>query len=260
MDYTTVIGIDNSTLPQIRLTWPTWKKHKPSLLNHPMIVFHDRDVRPADVRDVVDHPNLDVVPWPPRSDVVYEGSGTTKWNSPQRAKMLAGFVYTSLSVTTPYWLKIDTDVVATGRDNWIDLSLFENFPVIVAPKWGYTKPAWQMLELDHWVDRNSSHSAFGRLVRNKPLNLVPELGSNKVIHRRICSWCAFFSTPFTQMCATVSSTSVGTCKLPVPSQDGFMWYVAKRGDYLIREMKPKALGWNVRNGLKNIQSFIEESK
>ena len=96
-DYTLVVGVDRYHLDQLALTWPALRRHKPSLLLHPMVVFYDRDQLTEDrVRKVVDHPFLRCFPWPHPSCEEYEyQEGDGKWASPQRYKMLAGFVYTA---------------------------------------------------------------------------------------------------------------------------------------------------------------------
>ncbi|KKL21208.1 hypothetical protein LCGC14_2447740, partial [marine sediment metagenome] len=153
VDYTLVCGVDAKHIRQLAWVWPTWKFHKPSLLNHPMIVFYDTSqVKEEEIRRVVDHPNLTIVPWPPKG-VTYERSMEGKFGDPQRYKMLAGFVYVPWRyVQTKYWLKLDVDTVATGQDDWIDEKWFENSPAIVAQPWGFTKPPDQMQMLDKWAN------------------------------------------------------------------------------------------------------------
>ena len=155
--YTLVCGADNKHLHQLAYTWPTWKKHKPDLLNVPMIVFRDKDqITDKDVRGVIDHPDLYVYPWP-MGDVSYGDSSGEKWTNPQRVKMLTGFVYiSSMYVKTKYWLKLDTDVVATGHPHWIDWDWFKDDPAIICHRWGFTRPPKQMLEIDAWVSVNSN--------------------------------------------------------------------------------------------------------
>ena len=120
-DYSLVVGVDAYHLRQLALVWPTWKKHKPSLLAQPMIIFFDRQqTKDASIRAVVDHPDLRIVPWPLKG-LEWDrekGEEKNKFRDPHRAMMLSGFVYVpALFSDTPYWLKLDTDVVATGTDD-----------------------------------------------------------------------------------------------------------------------------------------------
>ena len=126
-DYTTVVGVDERHLKQLAMVWPTWKRHKPkTILEHPMVVFYDRfQVEIGQIKNVIDHPRLTTVSWPPEG-VGYEGDPNTKWYNPRRYMMLAGYVHVPRCVVkTPYWFKIDTDSVATGNDDWINPEWFE---------------------------------------------------------------------------------------------------------------------------------------
>jgi len=255
-DYTTVVGVDAKHLRQLARSWPTWKEHKPSLLAHPMLVFHDREqVNALDVREVVDHPNLWTYCWPPVGVNYGDGLDTAgmsereryaaMWTSSQRHKMLAGYVHApALWVETPYWLKLDTCVFATGQDDWIDPAWFDDGSAIISHRWGYTKPPNQMMELDRWAKEQRDHSFL--LAGTNSLNLVPKPGAKHLSHRRIISWCAFFNTLFTRECARVATMSCGLCQLPVPSQDGYLWYLAKRSGRGIMRTNMKKLGWDHR--------------
>ena len=257
-DFTTVCGVDSKHLEQLLTVWPTWKRHKPGLLEQPMLIFFNHSqLTSHQVHSAIDHPDLLAVGWPP-VDAVYEGNPDDKWTHPRRYMMLAGFVYvTAYLVTTPYWLKLDTDVVATGNDDWIDPSWFVDDPAIISHPWSFTKPPDQILQLDKWVDGGGEKLAE---LKNYPaLNLVPKPGSDRVGHRRIISWCAFFNTGFTKMCATMAATTCGSYKLPVPSQDGFMFYVAKRMEKNIIRTSMKKRGWQQWLTMGNIQRSAKEA-
>ncbi len=258
MNYTTVVGVDEKHLRQLALVWPTWRKHKPSLLDHPMVVFYDRyQVTVDQVMGVCDHSKLKIVPWPP-DGVSYSG-GTDRWHDPdpQRKKMLAGFVHVPTttsplghcSVETDYWLKLDTDTIATGCDDWIDPAWFEGNPAIVAQKWGFTKPGDQMVMLDKWADE----FCYAKINRYRPLNLIPKPGASRISHKRIISWCGFFQTDFTLLCSVLAERSCGRGQLPVPSQDGYMWYCAKRMEEGIERINVKSRGWLHRSSMRNVE-------
>lgn len=263
MDYTLVCGVDEKHLRQLAVVWPTWRKHKPSLLEHPMVVFFDRyQVANEQIVEVCDHPNLRTVMWPP-DGVSYSG-GTHKWldPDPQRKKMLAGFVYVPpFYVHTDYWLKLDTDTIATGCNRWIDQKWFDNDPAIVAQKWGFTKPANQMDTLDNWAYcANTSATIQMQLVENPPLGLIPKTdNASRLSHKRIISWCGFFRTDFTWLCSTMAEESCGRGQLPVPSQDGYMWYCAKRMGEEVNRINVKSLGWVHRSTTKGIEQEVAKA-
>lgn len=258
-EHTLIVGVDAYHLAQLKLTWPTWRKHKPSLLESPMVVFYDRDeLTGGQVQSVVDHPQLKTVPWP-IGGVEYEtGEGKGKWSGRQRYKMLAGFIYIPAAVVdTPYWMKLDTDVVAVGEDDWIKPSWFDSSPVIVAHRWSFTKPADQMLRLDDWVANNQE--TLGLLADKPPLELRPKPGSSRVGHRRIISWCGFFGTQFTSDVAHMCQATCGRGKLPVPSQDGVLFYVAKRLGLCIERVNMKGCGWEHWHTNSNVRKAVERS-
>jgi len=248
IDYTLVIGVDSYHLSQLSYTWPTWKRNKPSILKHPMLIFFDHcQVTPGQVRSVVDHPDLRLISWPNHNQS-YEG-GNDKWTDPQRYKMLAGFVYVpAVHVNTEYWLKLDTDVVATGNDDWVDDRWFEGDPAIVAQPWGFTKPPDQMLKLDEWATKNG----FNLRLTSPPLNLIPKEGSDRVGHKRIISWCGFFSTSMTTTASCWAEWTCGVGKLPVPSQDGYLFYLAKRLGLEVKRVQMKKLGFEHWSTMFNV--------
>jgi len=262
-DYTLVVGVDKKHLEQLQHTWPTWKKHKPSLLDVPMVVFRDRhQVTETEVHRVVDHPRLSVVAWPLDSfehRYNYQASAQpSKWNNPQRHKMLSGFVYVpSVAVMTRYWLKIDTDTVATGNDDWIDDSWFDNCPAIIAQPWPYTKPPDQMMKLDKWV--NDCELDLPMLNSCPPLELRPNPGSGCLRHHRIISWCGFFHTRFTAKAASWAGRTGAPGSLPVPSQDGYLYYCAKRLGFGVVRAGMKKRGWQHWSTMANIKAHSAEA-
>lgn len=256
-DFTTVVGVDAKHLDQFRITWPTWKKHKSSLLSKPMWIFYDQEqVDPEHIRLIVDHPFLTLFPWPP-DGTEYEGTSGDKWGCPQRHKMLAGFVHVPYFIETLYWLKLDTDTIASGMDNWIDESWFEDDPAIVAHRWSFTKPADQIEKLDKWVEDNPGE--LKELAAKPPLDMHPKPGSNRIGHKRIISWCGFFNTAFTRQCSVLAYNSCGRNQIPVPSQDGYLWYCATRLGLPIKRINAKNRGWVHRSSAKGIKEAVSEA-
>lgn len=243
-DYTTVIGVDESHIEKLRLVFPTWVAHKPSLLNHRLVIFYDinSNCHPLTISRIVhQHPDIDIYAWPPPGVAYDDIPSMGRFGGAQRYKMLAGFVHCPrFRVETDYWLKLDLDTVATGQDNWIDEKWFEDKPAIVAHPWNYTKPPDQMITLDLWA---SQCHHIAQLENTQPLNLRPEPGSSMVSHKRIISWCGFFNTDFTADCSRAAEATCGIGKLPVPSQDGYMWYMAQRRGLPIRRENMKKCGW-----------------
>lgn len=257
MKYTVVLGVDQVHLGQLAMTWPTWVRHKPTLVKQPLVVFYDREqISVSDIDYVLRPAQATLVPWPPTG--VRYGGGAGKWNNPQRSKMLSGFIHVAAEyVRTPYWVKVDTDVVATGYDNWVDPAWFANDPAIVAHRWSFTKPANQMMELDNWVGLWKEQLPC--LHARAPLNLVPHKSADRLGHNRIIGWCGFYRTDFTRLCAQYATVTMGVGQLPVPSQDGYLWYVATRLGEAVRRVNLKALGWQQWHTSENIRRHAEEA-
>jgi len=257
INYTLICGVDRRHLRQLHWTWPTWKLHKPSLLQMPMIVFYDREsLTRSDIQAIVDHPRLTAVPWPPEN-VEYR-DGVDKWHGRQRKKMLSGFVHVAAQHVTSHWyLKLDTDVVATGQDDWIDPEWFADDPGIVSHPWGYTKPPYQMALLDEWV-RDCRHM-LTMLHETAPLHLIPGPGASLLKHPRIISWCGFFSTSLTRLASQLAIDTCGPGQLPVPSQDGYLWYLAARLSRPIKRIQMKRRGWQHWSSDQNVEHYAREA-
>jgi hypothetical protein len=298
-DFTVVCAVDHRYLEQMKLTLQTWLKHKPSIFKRPWLMFYNHEYLkdPTEVERIVDphmKKSLRLIAWPPPG-ITYGGNPDVKWYHPQRNKMLAGFVYIpAMYVKTAYWLKIDVDIVANGKfdgdyyqnvlereeplasDDWINPKWIDvkEGAVITAPPWAYTKPADQMVLLDRWVEKYAEQ--LPELASKEPLNLIPgpcdkcgkhldcqckPIWDRVVMHgkpRRICSWCAFFETEFSKYCAQAAST-VGEFQIPVPSQDGFTWYIAARLGLKMNFVHMKKLGWRICSSMRNISKAVEES-
>lgn len=252
--FSVVIGLDENTIKQAKVTVPNWLRIKPGLHDVPWVVFFDyATVQKHELQFLADLiPDLQLISY--GLGVSWEGDESSKWYRPQRYKMLSGFIHaTAEYVSTDYWLKLDTDTVATHSDRWINPEWFEGTPAIISHPWGYTKPADQMDLLDAWADRYK----FEEFIE-PPLNLHPNEGSSLVRHKRIISWCGFFNTRFTQLCSLLASSTCGPLQLPVPSQDGFMWYCAKRMGLPISRTNMKERGWAHHSRMRSIQSQIKE--
>lgn len=262
-DYSTVVGVDQYHFWQLAMTWPTWKRHKPSLLKQPMVVFcnSSEPFFHRKVKQMIDHPDLRTIEWP-ISGLDWdrqEGKRGDKFSIPHRAMMLSGFVYVPAAfVQTSHWLKLDTDVVATGMDDWIDPAWFDGCPAIVSHRWTFTRPADQMLKMDQWVEKNRERMP-PEIARSEPLNLVPRPGWDRVGHKRIISWCGFFDTTWTRSTAMLTRQTDGTFRLPIPSQDGFLFYMAARGGKKVVRANMKSRGWQHWSTWDNIEKHAREA-
>jgi len=232
-------------------------RNKPSLASVPKLVFYDDgEIKESDVSQVVGRNNVRFFRWPPWP-IAYFGQSGDRWEDPQREKMLSGFVYMAAHVETPYWLKVDTDVVAKEMDSWISDDWFVDDPAIVAHCWSFTKPPNQMLVLDEWAEE--CQRRLPEFQGTEPLRMVPQEGKDRLGHKRIISWCAFFNTEFTKKCIRMAEKTCGYGRLPVSSQDGYLWYCARRMGLSILRPNMRRRGWLQRLSIANIRKEAEEA-
>ena len=225
-----------------------------------MIFYDVYQVRPSEIAGVLrPYPSVITLvswPWEPTNYTGFESD--EKFGNPQRFKMLSGFVHVPPEfVQTEYWLKVDTDTIATGMDDWINPKWFETKPAMAVQKWRYTKPGDQMLRFDQWVE--NSDGKLPELSMHYPLNLVPNEGSSILRHTRIISWCGFFRTDFCHKASLFASRTCESCTIPQPSQDGYLWYVAERLGEKILTPNMKKRGWKHRSSTRGIKEAIEEA-
>lgn len=246
VEFTSVLAVDAAHEAQLRAVWPNWIGAKPELAAAPLLVICDAFDGGARFwrrrLSWLDHSSRNLVYWDwPNSDDT-EFSGIT-----QRERMLTAFVKVPwVHVQTPYWLKIDTDAVATATGPWIQPEWFQGNPAIVASPWGYTKPAYWIDALESW---GNAHEAFYHLPK---LGLATTPDARTFRHKRFASWICFVDTLWSRYAA-------GLCpsRLPVPSQDTFHWYVATRRNDLIRRVSFKRHGWTNVAGTRRRQKLIE---
>ena len=227
IDFSTFLAVDRVHLAELKYVWNSWCAFKPEIFNAPMIVAYDADQVSVSqmgfMREV--HPSVTFYAW-------------SRPACSQREKMLASFVFLApMVVQTPWYLKLDTDVVATRSAELLNVMRWrspQDSPVFVASPWGYTKPATAIQVLDDWGDTVPE-------LKDKPrLNLPFDAHANKVkCPGRIISWCFFGQT---QWCRQAALLCQG--RWPVPSHDTFLWYVAARSGAPYLRIRMKDWGWS----------------
>lgn len=232
VDFTTVIAVDEPHLAELRLSAPTWRAHKPELWERPMVVMCDGYGYSRQYESAVSHvwaANLAFLKHPALRIVLWEMPTAAN----QREKMLTAFMGALQHVDTPWFLKIDTDAVATYPGPWIDDAWFARRPAFVGSPWSYTKPADAIARLDDWGD------TVPGICEHPRLDLPVTPNSDLVRHRRLISWCMFGNTEWTRRMYSFCRDG----RLPVPSQDTFLFYCAerRRDHYILTKMSRQ--GW-----------------
>jgi hypothetical protein len=225
-EFTTVVGIDHEHLREFKLVWPTWRCYRPELISHPLLLICDAAVSEREWNaklSFIDHPNKRLVLW--------SMNGVD-----QREKMLSAFVFVpGHEVHTPWYLKLDTDTVAAKSGPWLKTEWFASddhgrLPVFVSARLNFRDRPALLAQLDAWGDTVPHLAKFRRLAQ------LPEPERIAIQKTRVISWCFFGNTAWTRTIAGYC----GNGRMPIPSQDTFLWYcAARRGDFFRRvKMRP----------------------
>jgi len=258
IELTVLVGLDAATLEQWRLSLPTIAANRPDLFTVPWVVFYDASqINNHDILGVIDtngldrSPNVRLSPWP-------AGNVAVTYSS-QRARMLAGFVHVPrMDISTPWYMKLDTDVIATPHTQWIDSEWFHDDPVLVASPWGYTKVKGDDATALEWCDRLEAWGdySFPEYTR---LDLASRVrGDKKIIHKRFWSPISYYNTSWASMIAKLCTEHSGTYQMPVPSQDTVHWYAAERQCRFYRRVRMKKHGWIICSGMRALKSRARE--
>jgi hypothetical protein len=193
----------------LRLTFPNWRKYK-NIDKHPVIVFvHGIPV--GDRRlDFLRLPNVTLVPWsfPQAED--------------HREEMLSAFVFGAAEhVKTDYWLKLDADSFATNDKPLYD-ERYKQY-AYCGHKWGYSRPD-HIRGLDEWAKGHWKP----KLKRAKPMINEGRVDGRRFYHdtKRTISFIQLHKLKFTKFCVSLCRER----RLPVPTQDTFMFFVCNRFD------------------------------
>jgi len=234
IDFTLVTAVDKHHITELLKVWPTWVQHKKEMRNCPVHIIYDTGS--LSMRDMLlldflreDNRNITLLPWVV-PDNLY---------SSQREKMLTALtVLPPKYVKTRWFLKLDTDTFAVDNSKWIEDYWFNTHnSVFIANGWGYTKPANAIECLDDWGDTIREIKKYPRL------DIPYDPSWSRICHKRISSWVFFCKTDWAEKMAKYIKRDDGYYKLPVPSQDTYLWYVAKRMGYSYTTVKFKKMGW-----------------
>lgn len=202
---TFVTACDVNFYKFLEITLPNWIKYK-TVNQYPLLVYVNgfngkHDPRLSFIRQ---HPRTKIVEW--------DLPGATS----QRERMLNSFVLgTAKDVETDYWVKLDADSFAVNYKPLLSEEMFDF--VICGHKWHYTKPGIWIKDLDKWA---SDQDIF----KNTPDLFEQEhMGEKRYIHERTASYVQLHASEFVRFAAKLANE-----KLPVPSHDTYLWYVAKR--------------------------------
>jgi hypothetical protein len=244
IDFTTIVALDAEHLEEFRVAWPTWVALRPEILERPLLLLCDEGAASGWWTQVLDwwKRHLHFILADCRQVQIGSwGNAAEPWT--QRERALHALVAGVQHVNTPWYLKLDTDTIAVKRADWIQGEWFADNPAFVTAAWSYTKPADAIQTLDDWADAVPGMQDFPRL------DLPFDPNAKRVVHKRIISYVFFGNTAWTnEMAATING------RLPVPSQDTFLWYCAARTKRHYRTVKMKKLGWRHISRLQDMRA------
>jgi len=199
-DVTVVTACDKYYVDKLRITFPNWIAFK-NVHWYPVIVFvHGIDPQDPTL-DFLRLPSVRIIPW----DMEVPD---------HREKMLSAFVFGAANhVETKWWMKLDADAYATTNGPLISEEM-KNY-VLHGHKWGRSVTQ-HITTLDAWAEQHPK-------LNTAPMYDPNRVNGEKFIYPRTQSFAQLQSTRFTRFCAKLAGT-----RLPVPSHDTYMFYVADR--------------------------------
>ena len=204
-DTTIVTACDEYYVDILRETFPNWRKYK-NIDAYPVMIFVHGIPLDDSRLEFLNLPNVTLIPW------------EMKNAENHREEMLSAFVFgTAENVKTDYWLKLDADSYATNNIPFIteEMKLFS----FCGHKWGYSRPD-HIKKLDDWAKGHWKK----KLRKAKPMIESGKIEGNRFHHRRTISFIQLHKTQFTKFCVSLLKER----KLPAPTQDTYMFYVANR--------------------------------
>uniref|UniRef100_A0A6M3LQK4 Uncharacterized protein n=1 Tax=viral metagenome TaxID=1070528 RepID=A0A6M3LQK4_9ZZZZ len=211
VDTTIVTACDPKYVSALAQTFPNWRKYK-KIDKYPVIVFVN-GMELNDTRlDFLRLPNVQLIPWSKEKDL----DDVTD----HREEMLSAFVFgPARYVKTEYWLKLDADSYATDDRSFITNEMKQY--AFCGHKWWYSRPA-HIKALDEWAKGHWKR----KLRKAKPMIEDGRIEGRRFYHntKRTISFIQLHKTRFTKFCVGLLKKR----RLPVPSQDSFMYFVANR--------------------------------
>ena len=235
-DVTIVTACDEYYVDILRETYRNWREYK-NIDKYPVIVFVNGMELNDSRLDFLKLPNVTLIPWK-------MGNADS-----HREEMLSAFVFGAAEhVKTDYWMKLDADSYATDYTDLIDDSMRQY--AFCGHKWGYSK-VQHIKELDEWAKGHWKR----KLRKASPMINEGRVEGRRFYHnsKRTISFIQLHKTKFTRFCVKLLKER----KLPSPTQDTYMFYVANRFDpsSVGRKNFKKDYGFTQANGRLGVESI-----
>lgn len=221
-DITVVTACDPDHVKYLRISLPNLITMK-NINRWPIIVYINgfkNGINDVDLHFINKYDNIKLIEW-------------NMENVSQRERMLSSFIFgPAKDVQTSFWLKLDADTYAIDNKPILMDDMKEY--VICGHKWNYSW-ADHIKLLDIWANANSEFD--GTL----PMFNINSLHGSRFYHKRVSSFIQLHQTDFTIKAAILAGN-----KLPIPSQDTFLFYIASR-----LGLKIKRHNFKKHNGIRH---------
>tara|TARA_R110000824_G_scaffold120382_4_gene275651 strand:- start:4652 stop:5404 length:753 start_codon:yes stop_codon:yes gene_type:complete len=250
-----MVGVDEGHLPELEIAWESWRRNRKALLKEKILFVCDSAGGSWKEwsRKLAFCSNKNI------TGVVWNGDHLREKGADQREVMLTGLVWGASRIDTDYYIKIDTDTIATPltgnesrrRYGWLPGEWFDDDLAFTSHRWGYTRPSSFIRALDEWAE------GVPELRENPcPVLNLPDNPEARVSHPRIQSWFLIGTTRFARVVWEMVLKNGG--RMPCPSQDTLLWYVAERMDWPYKRSNLKKRGWDHgRRALRRFQDGME---
>lgn len=233
LDLSILLAVDKAYVGQLRHAWPTWIKHRPEMfaVPFPVIVLKDASLPDSEIDFIKSsHPCVKVAPIPAIPGMT------------QQERMYSAFIHVGpFLADTEFAMKVDCDTVARRHDPlWCSEEIVRmpdgTLADLCASGWRYSKPSHAIDTMDKWGNTVPELKDF------PAMNLPFDPKARRVdTPGRIAGYVTISRVDFSRWASTLCR------RLPLPSQDTYLWYCAKRTGRPIKLFKMKRVGWDFTN-------------
>ncbi|MCE9531543.1 MAG: hypothetical protein K8T89_10545 [Planctomycetes bacterium] len=235
---TLITFLDSSAAPKLRVSLPVWKKHQSWLADLDMLIVHDSTWDPATQMG-------DLAKYSKTVRTIRIEVGQEEDRILRRSHAVLSAI--ACEVRTPWCTYIDPGVMCGGPNctpvnDWFMPDSKGRNPVLVAHRWGYSKPSDSLALLDDWADQLPGLKSYPRL------NVPSRTEDGCVRHAAIQTWLMFIQTDWArQLLKDVPD------RLPCASLATFLAYCgSRRGDNVVR-VNLKKHGWQPVSCLNDLR-------
>ena len=246
-DTTIVVGVDDEHVKELEVSYQSWVVNRPQMLDDQILFVCDANQGSwndwSRRLNFCQHSNARAV--------LFDGNNLRQDGADQREVMLTGLIWGAAKVDTKWYVKIDTDTVAARSGEWVRDEWRNESYAFCSHRWGFTRPASFISQLDEWAESIPDLACC-----DKPVHPLPSDLSERVSHPRIQSWWLLGTSEFARL--VWKWVGEGSRRMPCPSQDTLLWYVAHRLGMPYHRMNMKKQGWS--HGRRALREYAKSNQ